>query len=295
MNSLHNDVIDLIINEVELPYRWILMFACKRFYLRSCPDRIPIHQYTALFCGRGELAILEWIAMPKWKFNGTEYVNNAIYGGHVAVLEFLKPFVEIDDSFFHRALYSGHVEIFKWAERNAKISNDLHPFDHAIYGSYVKKLGKSYAKIDQTYTLEDSDQNGYSPMDYVIYSCYVKKLGKRCAKIDHTDILEYLKQNGYSPPDHYTFFIAAGCGNLKVLRWLKENNCPRDTSAYFHAAHKRDFEVLTWLKENGCPLDNATTFNNLHLLEWARDNGRDTGTSMFTGPVDIRSVGHLFM
>jgi len=47
--------------------------------------------------------------------------------------------------------------------------------------------------------------------------------------------------------------IAAGTGNVEMLRFLKENGCDWDVQTYYHAIQNGHLEVVKWLKANGCP------------------------------------------
>ena len=42
-------------------------------------------------------------------------------------------------------------------------------------------------------------------------------------------------------------------GNLKNMKWLKDNGCPCDTLTFSNASKNGNLENMKWLKENGCP------------------------------------------
>jgi len=46
---------------------------------------------------------------------------------------------------------------------------------------------------------------------------------------------------------------AASKGRLKVLKWLRKQNCPWNASTYVEAKRKSHQKVAQWMKENGCP------------------------------------------
>ena len=66
-------------------------------------------------------------------------------------------------------------------------------------------------------------------------------------------------------------------GNLEILKWARENNCPWDESTCSHAARGGHLEILKWARENGCPWDENTCSyaafgGHLEILKWARAN-----------------------
>ena len=71
-------------------------------------------------------------------------------------------------------------------------------------------------------------------------------------------------------------------GQLKVLKWLRENSCPWNEStcaaACAAAAMGGHLGVLKWLRENNLPWSAATCAaaarcGQLHMLQWLRANG----------------------
>ena len=71
---------------------------------------------------------------------------------------------------------------------------------------------------------------------------------------------------------------AAEGGQLKVLQWLRENECPWDEKTCEYAAKGGHLEVLKWARENGCPWDERTceraaSEGYLEVLNWAHENG----------------------
>ena len=62
--------------------------------------------------------------------------------------------------------------------------------------------------------------------------------------------MKWLKTNGQAPMTEKCFEMAAGQGNLDMMKWLKENNCPWNKRGS-EAALARGREILAWLKKNG--------------------------------------------
>eukprot|EP01036_Dinobryon_divergens_P039719 gene39719-52413_t len=79
--------------------------------------------------------------------------------------------------------------------------------------------------------------------------------------------------------------LVARNGNLEMLRWLKERECPKDLDSFSNAARGCHVEVLDWLQESygwpeesygGWPdstCDAIASTGRLDILQWALDKG----------------------
>jgi len=66
-------------------------------------------------------------------------------------------------------------------------------------------------------------------------------------------------------------------GQLKVLKWARENGCPWNEWTCEYAASGGHLEVLKWARKNGCPWNEWTCYKAayggyLEVLKWAREN-----------------------
>jgi hypothetical protein len=101
------------------------------------------------------------------------------------------------------------------------------------------------------------------------------------AKHGNIRLMKWLKANE-CPWDSETFEYAVIHGNLENMKWLKANGCPWDSSTFTYAADHGNLENMKWLKENGCPW-NAITFEaaaengNLENMKWLKENGCPLG------------------
>ena len=92
-------------------------------------------------------------------------------------------------------------------------------------------------------------------------------------------VLQWLRENE-CPWDEDTCRAGAaakGC-NLEVLKWARANGCPWDESTCEYAAARGYLEMLKWTRENDCPWDEGTCAyaalgGHLETLKWARANG----------------------
>ena len=121
----------------------------------------------------------------------------------------------------------------------------------------------------------------------------------------HIHVLKWAREHGCAW-DESTFSAAAKSGNIKLLQWLYDQNCPRSDSWTFWAAakygHKHvirwllqhefvwdekacsaavagdNFKLLQWLRGQDCPWDATTTWaaarrGNFDVMTWAREQG----------------------
>jgi hypothetical protein len=58
--------------------------------------------------------------------------------------------------------------------------------------------------------------------------------------------------------DYIAFCCAVRRGDMKILRWLKEQGCPWNARVFTVAIEKGDREIIRWLYEEECPIDKNT-------------------------------------
>ena len=104
------------------------------------------------------------------------------------------------------------------------------------------------------------------------------------AGIGRLDILQYAHENG-CPWDEKTIMAAAEAGNLPCLKYAWENGCKTYTSVWevtTIAAGNGDLPMLKWAHEAGFPWDRNTTVlaaceNQLDCLLYCLENGCPAG------------------
>ena len=82
-----------------------------------------------------------------------------------------------------------------------------------------------------------------------------------CSLVAQTDNLDYLKWTREAKLcawDEWTMNEAAGRGNLEIIKYCVENDCPMSEEACNCAAEKGHLDVLKYLHEHGCPWDSET-------------------------------------
>jgi hypothetical protein len=87
-------------------------------------------------------------------------------------------------------------------------------------------------------------------------------------------ILRYLGFNGF-PIKTKFFNIAASCGHLNIIIWLKEAGYQWNERTCTELAANGYLDELKWVRMNKCPWDSQTCAQsqNLEILQWARMNG----------------------
>jgi hypothetical protein len=97
-------------------------------------------------------------------------------------------------------------------------------------------------------------------------------------------VLKWARENGCEW-NSWTCAYAARNGHLHVLKWARENGCPWDSHTCARAALNGHLEILKWARENGCEwnswtCENAALNGHLHVLKWAIENGCDWGLNL---------------
>ena len=77
--------------------------------------------------------------------------------------------------------------------------------------------------------------------------------------------------------DEYTCHAAAKGGQLEAMQWLRDNGCPWDEKTSAGAGTCPKVEMIEWVHTSGCPWSNMTCANaarcgNLVVLQWARQH-----------------------
>ncbi len=102
------------------------------------------------------------------------------------------------------------------------------------------------------------------------------------AKLGYLKILQWI-HTLFINAKHWNTWVctlAAENGHLKLLQWLRENDCPWDELTCAYAAGCGQLEVLQWARQQvppapwnewTCAL--AVKGGHLSVLQWARENG----------------------
>ena len=104
-----------------------------------------------------------------------------------------------------------------------------------------------------------------------------ENLLQEAAKTGQLEVVKWLRANGWPWNTTTCSWVEEG-GHLEVLQWARANGCPWNEWRCSSAAQGGHLEVLQWARANGCPWDErtcaeATSNGHFELLSWAQANG----------------------
>jgi hypothetical protein len=78
--------------------------------------------------------------------------------------------------------------------------------------------------------------------------------------------------------DESTCSNAALNGHLEVIKWCRKNRCPWDVYTCANAAQNGHLDILKWCRKNRCPWTQSTCWNaaengHLDVIKWCCQNG----------------------
>mgnify|MGYP002176141403 FL=1 len=84
-----------------------------------------------------------------------------------------------------------------------------------------------------------------------------ENLLQEAAKTGQLEVVKWLRANGWPWNTTTCSWVEEG-GHLEVLQWARANGCEWNEWTFAFAAQGGHLEVLQWLHANGCPLDERT-------------------------------------
>ncbi len=89
------------------------------------------------------------------------------------------------------------------------------------------------------------------------------------AEFGHLAALQYLQAEGVVDWNGELFAMAAGCGDIELVSWLRGQGCPMDGSAYEAAAEQGHVGMIRWLAQEGrCPGVDDPTLAGAVVAVW---------------------------
>lgn len=234
MDSIHNDILGIIISHLDLSYTGMLYLTSRRFKVYShLLGTVPAGVKLDVFFKNGDLSIIKWLVDLGWSFHESKYMNMASLGGSLEVVKWLRDNGgEWDKSTSYYAVLSGSLSLCKW------LDDERCPQDPRI-AFIIPQLGR----IDM---LQWSKKN--FPWD--------KQTCALAAYRGQIELLEFLRENG-CPWDETVCSLATQGGQFKTIKWLRSRDAPWDEKTYSMAGIAGNREMLQWLEDNGCPFDRA--------------------------------------
>ncbi|GFH47271.1 hypothetical protein CTEN210_03746 [Chaetoceros tenuissimus] len=282
---------------------------------------------------KGDLSMLLLLKEKDLKISSylEKIIRNSAFHGHLDILRWLHQSKE-NLSSWPRTLYAqaaegGNQEIIEWVQDVLKLK-----FNRKAYVCGILK-GKQMSAIKRLRGQwnEDSLQDAVHSGDMEVLQYLL--LDHRCPRDDplacaaaaslkdhrkSLEILKLLREHGV-PWNSETFASAARFGNLEVLDYLKDNECPSDEEALYaavqngdaaiiqrclhcgsdertcslavtHPAHDNALEVLKFLRHLEVDWDEDTCAEaalqgNLKALNWALEHGCNWSEETFNNAI----------
>jgi hypothetical protein len=110
----------------------------------------------------------------------------------------------------------------------------------------------SISQMEIAWDNYDRDEDSYYGTQE--YFCY------KVARMNKLEYLVWLREVKNCDWDEGTIKMAAGQGNLAMVKYCVENGCPMDEVACWNAAEEGHLDVLKYLHENDCPWNSRACY-----------------------------------
>jgi len=220
---------------------------------------------------------------------GCELTNDAVLaatgGGHIHVLDYLESHgvrCDHDVRIIAAAAAHGQLDAIEWCARrsyplgymateNAARAGQLPALQmlHHLRCPWDSACLAAAAKAGHLHVLSWARAQG-CPWDAdIIFAAAIH---------GHVHVLQWAASNDYLTECCTVCTVAAGAGQLNVLRWAHARGCALSKSACTAAASGGHLNCLQWLHEHGCPWDEETCAqaaqrNHSDILRWAQAHG----------------------
>ena len=105
----------------------------------------------------------------------------------------------------------------------------------------------------------------------------IKDIYNHAAEIKCIKLLQWTHNKKLYIWDKWTCTFAALHGDLKTLKWARQNNYPWTEDVCSYAAQNGHLHIIKWAIQHGCPWDKeillwATQNYHTHIVKWYKDN-----------------------
>ena len=215
-------------------------------------------------------------------------VQNAVQIGNVHVLEWARSNgFEFNEHMFNTAVIQGHVRVLQWAEeKHLTWYYEYLPFDAARCGHIpIFEWIHNTRGVIPKEAVNHASEHGQLPL--LIWMEEHKLLGSDTMLCFHasfggqTEVLEWLLANGYISKQNEEAIVRAAIatGNKCVLIFARSHGIGWDESTCAQAARSGNLHMLQWLRENDCPWDSDVLLwgrrvaRYQDVVDWAIANG----------------------
>ena len=236
----------------------------------------------------GNLPVLRWLCEeePCCPWNGEEVAEAAARGGHLEILQWA-----IDNGWDPKetsahtidTYYIGNGFAFVDPEHTSKVCDAAAGEGHLSVLEWLIENDCEYTVVTYAKAAEGGhievfkclNANGLST-DFPAE--FESSMHMAAARGGHIEMLQYLRGDGLCGPwNDDTFENAAEFGQLKVLQFLHDNECPWSQCTCYYAAYGGHIEVLEWLRSiDDYPwrtdevAAGAAIQGHLHVLQWLK-------------------------
>lgn len=218
---------------------------------------------------RGHIGVLDWIVNHGLKMDMPTAYENAVIGGHVALLDWLDDLYPLTDDLYRllfrwdltsHATRGGHVEVLEWLRDRGVLTRSPAMCTVACATGQLRTL--AWLRAHRCPWNEEASAhaaaNGHvDVLNWALENgCPVGADGELCshaASSGHIAVLEALRARGYAA--NVQTCVDAVFARLDILQWLRANGCPWDARVCTTAYMTNHLATLKWAVANGCPWD----------------------------------------
>lgn len=159
------------------------------------------------------------------------------------------------------AARNGRVNVLSWLVEHGFLINEGYCANQAAKKGHLK-------------VLDWIKDEGYEMSEEECSRCCESAARGGCLHI----LKWFRKKLGYQGWNERTFEAAVWNGNLRVLKFLRDQKCPFSKNTFAHAIRRGNMKTLEYLRENNFPwtgqcYNYAAWSGNIQVLNWLRDHG----------------------
>ena len=236
----------------------ISRLVCRKLYKLTPKPQTAIAIDAAK---HGYLSVLKWIFNCNFLVQIELITEMAIKYNHLEVIKWL--YINYGNRFtiMDNCCIYGNLEILQW----------LHSID---------KFKKPYYDSEKNYWLCVAKNGHLHILQWIstLWNVLDKNLMIAAVKGNQMEVLKWGLKKNRSVFNADIYNAAALCGNIGILKWLRENKIRWNEEVCNSAIMRGHLDTLIWCRENGAPwnIDWATyrarVYGHTHITNWIAAN-----------------------